>query len=44
MTGEVAVLGNYTFLDVWNHDRFLARLNEQTVTSEDKETLSELGI
>ena len=44
MTGEVAVLGNYTFLDVWNHDRFLARLNEQTVTSEDKETLSQLGI
>ena len=44
MTGEIAVLGNYTFLDVWNHERFLARLNDQTVTADDKETLSQLGI
>ena len=26
MTGEVDVLGNYDFLEVWNHDRFLAKL------------------
>jgi MraZ protein len=44
MTGEVAVLGNLTFLDIWNHQRFLARLNEQAVTNEDKEILSQLGI
>jgi MraZ protein len=44
MAGEVAVLGNLNFLDVWNHQLFLTRLNEQTVTKEDKETLSELGI
>ena len=44
MTGEVAVLGNLTFLDVWNHQLFLTRLNEQAVTNEDKETLSQLGI
>jgi MraZ protein len=44
MTGEVAVLGNLNYLDVWNHLRFLTRLNTQTVTQEDKETLSQLGI
>lgn len=44
MTGEVAVLGNLNYLDVWNHQRFIARLNEQTFTQEDKETLSQLGI
>jgi MraZ protein len=44
MTGEVAVLGNLTFLDVWNHPLFLRRLNEQAVTNEDKEILSQLGI
>jgi|SRR5262245_2313925 MraZ protein len=44
MTGEVAVLGNLNYLDVWNHQRFLTRLNTQTVTQEDKETLSQLGI
>jgi hypothetical protein len=44
MTGEVAVLGNLTFLDIWNHQLFLTRLNEQAVTNEDKEILSQLGI
>ncbi len=44
MAGEVAVLGNLTSLDIWNHQRFLARLNEQAVTNEDKEILSQLGI
>jgi DNA-binding transcriptional regulator/RsmH inhibitor MraZ len=44
MTGEVAVLGNLNFLDVWNHQLFLARLQDQAVTIEDKETLSQLGI
>jgi MraZ protein len=44
MAGEVAVLGNLTFLDVWNHDLIRTRLENQTVTNEDKETLSQLGI
>ena len=44
MAGEVAVLGNLTSLDIWNHQRFLARLNDQAVTNEDKEILSQLGI
>jgi MraZ protein len=44
MAGEVAVLGALTYLDVWNHDLIKTRLENQTVTNEDKETLSQLGI
>ena len=44
MTGEVAVLGSLNILNIWNHQLFLTRLNEQAVTNEDKETLSQLGI
>jgi len=44
MNGEVAVLGNLTYLEVWNHQRLKLRLDNQTVTHEDKETLSQLGI
>jgi hypothetical protein len=44
MAGEVAVLGNLTYLDVWNHTLIKARLETQTVTNEDKEILSSLGI
>jgi MraZ protein len=44
MNGEVTVLGNLNFLDVWNHGRFRARLNAQNFTQEDKQTLSQLGI
>ena len=44
MAGEVAVLGNLTYLDVWNHQLLKARLDSQTVTEQDKETLSGLGI
>ena len=44
MTGEVAVLGNLNFLDVWNLQRFKTRIEDQPFTDEDKETLSQLGI
>jgi transcriptional regulator MraZ len=44
MAGEVAVLGNLTYLDVWNHQLIKTRLETQTVTNEDKEILSQLGI
>ena len=44
MTGEVAVLGYLNYLDVWNHERFLARLKEQTFTEEDHEALTQLGV
>jgi MraZ protein len=44
MTGEVVVLGQLNYLDVWNHERFLAKLKEQEFTDEDYQTLGELGI
>jgi MraZ protein len=44
MNGEVVVLGMLTHLDVWNHDRFLAKLKEHELTDEDLQTLSSLGI
>ena len=44
MTGEVAVLGNLNYLEVWNNERFLQKLQEHSFTEEDNETLSKLGI
>ena len=44
MTGDVDVLGQITYLDVWNHDRFLIRLAGDPFTDADARTLSELGI
>ena len=44
MTGEVAVLGCLNYLEVWNHERFLGRLKEQSFTVEDHEVLAKLGI
>ena len=44
MTGDVDVLGQITYLDVWNHDRFLTRLAGDPFTDADARTLSELGI
>ena len=43
-TGEVDVLGQYDFLDVWNHERFLAKLQRDPFTDEDARALSEFGI
>jgi len=42
--GEVVVLGMLNYLDVWNHERFLAKLKDQQFTEEDQETLAALGI
>ena len=44
MNGDVVVMGELDHLVVWNHDRFLARLNEQPCTEDDYRALSELGI
>ncbi len=44
MTGEVDVLGQYDRLDVWNHERFLAKLHREPYTDEDARALSEFGI
>jgi MraZ protein len=44
MTGEVDVLGQYNFLDVWNHDRFLTKMQREPFTDDDARALSEFGI
>jgi MraZ protein len=44
MTGEVDVLGQQSYLEVWNHDRFLARLHRDPFTDEDARALAEFGI
>ena len=44
MTGEVDVLGNYNYLEVWNHERFLSKLNREPLTDDDLLALAEFGI
>ena len=44
MTGDVDVLGKYNYLDVWNHDRFLTKLQRDAYTDDDARALSEFGI
>ena len=43
-TSEVDVLGQYNYLEVWNHDRFLAKLQRDPFTDDDARALSEFGI
>jgi MraZ protein len=44
MSGEVDVLGQYDFLDVWNHERFVAKLQREPYTDDDARALSEFGV
>ncbi len=44
MVGDVDVLGQISYFDVWNHDRFLAKLQQDPYTDQDASTLSEFGI
>ena len=44
MAGEVDVFGQYDYLDVWNHERFVARMQREPFTDEDARALSEFGI
>lgn len=44
MTGEVAVLGQLTHLEVWNQDRFRAKLQREPFGDADATALSDLGI
>jgi MraZ protein len=44
MNGDVDVLGQYKYLDVWNHDRFLTKLQREAYTDDDARALSEFGI
>jgi MraZ protein len=44
MAGDVDVLGQFNYLDVWNHDRFLIKLQREPYTDDDARALSELGV
>ena len=44
MSGEVDVFGQYAWLDVWNHERFVAKLQREPYTDDDARALSEFGI
>jgi len=44
MSGDVDVLGQISYLDVWNHDRFLTKLQREPYTDDDARALSEFGI
>jgi MraZ protein len=44
MSGDVDVLGQLSYLDVWNHDRFMTKLQREPYTDDDARALSEFGI
>ena len=44
MNGEVDVLGQVNYLEVWNHDRFTSKLQREPYTDDDARGLSEYGI
>ena len=43
MSGEVVVAGRIDYLEVWNHERFAARLEGDPLTDDDLKALSERG-
>jgi MraZ protein len=44
MNGDVDVLGQVNYLDVWNHDRFVAKMQRDPFTDDDARALSGFGI
>ena len=44
MTGEVDVLGQVDYLEVWNHDRLLAKFDREPFGDDDAKALAEFGI
>ena len=44
MTGDVDVLGQYNYLDVWNHERFLLKIQREPYTDDDARAMSEFGV
>jgi MraZ protein len=44
MAGEVDVLGHYKYLEVWNHERLLAKLQREPFSDDDARALSDFGI
>ena len=44
MVGDVDVLGSFNVLDVWNHDRFIAKMQRDPYTDDDARALAQFGI
>ncbi len=44
MSGDVDVLGQVNYLDVWNHDRFVAKMQRDPFTDDDALAMSEFGV
>jgi MraZ protein len=44
MSGDADVFGLYNYLEVWNHDRFVAKLQREPFTDEDARVLAQYGI
>jgi MraZ protein len=44
MAGEVDVFGQYEWLDVWSHERFVAKMQREPFTDDDARALAEFGI
>ena len=44
MTGEVDVLGQFNYLEVWNHERFVAKLQREPFGDDDARALAEFGL
>jgi MraZ protein len=44
MNGNVDVLGKYDYLEIWNHERFLKKLESEPFTEDDGHALAEFGI
>ena len=44
MSGAVDVFGQYDHLEVWNHERFVRRLDQEPFTDDDARALANFGI
>lgn len=44
MAGDVDVLGQVEYLEVWNHERFLSKLQREPFTDDDARALAEFGV
>lgn len=44
MNGDVDVVGQVKYLDVWNHERLVTKLQREPYTDDDARALSEFGI
>src|SRR5580704_6733310 len=44
MKGEVDIQGQLTYLEIWNHARFVEQMNRNPMTADDEKALDALGI